>query len=386
MLGGEVERARLLHAGNALLHQRRALVRQRRADGRVGDACLTSAENTPPQAVQHTSGWLTPLQSLTPADKQPPAPQSLTQRLSIDIQPDIALAVLKREMAAQARIWWLCRHLDADGRGVITVARLREALCEKRAPLRVVGWRRMRQLLRDGSGTFWERDNFDRLWLYGRGRVATALGVTYLRRKTVALDINALCGTIGGVRAHLHATFHAARGRDGGSDAPISRATIADVTGVPQRTQQHYEHVAHVARQQNISIAQPQTASNRQSYVSRHGRAAFTLVDKQGKFGRINQPYNARRLPNSYQTPLRCRQASSVRRHNRRLHTLVHNQGQGTVQPPAYVSTHRHYFTDARLALRSKLDQPVYLKPDCKAHWIEVAAHCEWDVCDVSKG
>ena len=62
------------------------------------------------------------------------------------VQPSLLVGMLKQEVAAIGRIYLLCRHLDADGRGWLSIAALREQLTAKESPLRVCGWRRLRQI------------------------------------------------------------------------------------------------------------------------------------------------------------------------------------------------------------------------------------------------
>ena len=65
----------------------------------------------------------------------------------IKLYPDFALALLRDQQTAVGRVWLLLRHLDTDGRGWVTVKAARAALAKKGSPLKVVGWRRLRQIL-----------------------------------------------------------------------------------------------------------------------------------------------------------------------------------------------------------------------------------------------
>ena len=101
---------------------------------------------------------------------------------------DIGLAMLRRGLAAPGRLWLLLRHLDGDGRGWVTVAEARARLTGKGAPLRICGWRQLRNLLRQGQGIFWERDG-ERIWYRSTLRVADALGVERLTGRPVDLPL-----------------------------------------------------------------------------------------------------------------------------------------------------------------------------------------------------
>lgn len=83
--------------------------------------------------------------------------------------------MLKQHQEAPGRVWLLLRAIDHDGRGWLTVDEARKQLTGKDSPLRCCGWRRLRQLLREGTGIFWHRDEQDRLWLGGAHRIAYTL-------------------------------------------------------------------------------------------------------------------------------------------------------------------------------------------------------------------
>jgi hypothetical protein len=267
--------------------------------------------------------------------------------LLVKVYPDIALGILRGERAAAGRVWLLLRHADAAGRGWLALDEVRMALCGKDSQLRLCGWRRLRQLLAEGEGVFWTRDERDRLWLRGPARVAGALGVGRLRGRPVGMPIAALLGGIGDARAQLYATFHSGRLREGwylsrgageqGSGgasgkwqvassrepchpppatrhlppttgavgSPISRDTLAELSGVCPRSQAAYERRAGVTARANIALGERVTAHSpigpaEQERAWRAGRALFRLKDYRGRHGRPGAVYLAWRLPNGY--------------------------------------------------------------------------------------
>lgn len=133
---------------------------------------------------------------------------------SVKVYPDIALGMLRREQAATGRVWLLLRAIDADGRGWLAADETRAVLCDIESPLRLCGRRRLRQLLAQGEGLFWQRDGRDRIWLRGPARVAAGLGVARLGSRPIDVPTATLLGGIGDVRAHLYATFHSGRARE----------------------------------------------------------------------------------------------------------------------------------------------------------------------------
>lgn len=237
---------------------------------------------------------------------------------TIVVHPTILLSMLKQHEEAPGRVWLLLRAIDRDGRGWLSVEDARHHLTGKDSLLRICGWRRLRQLLAQGEGVFWHRDEQDRLWLYGAHRIAYKLDSGRLQGFPVELPISALLGGIQAVRAAFYATFH------GGRDSkPISRETLESLSGIPGRTQLEYDRVARVERTRNIAIGERHTAENAQERAWKHGRAAFHFIDTEGRQGRAGREYVAWHLPNSYHADYQRRSRGSRKRLNRKLADLV---------------------------------------------------------------
>jgi hypothetical protein len=237
---------------------------------------------------------------------------------NITVHPTILLAMLKQRQEAPGRVWLLLRAIDCDGRGWLTVEEARRQLTDNDSPLHICGWRRLRQLLAQGEGTFWHRDEQDRLWLKGGHRIAHRLDSGRLQGFPIELPIERLLGGIQEVRAAFYASFH------GGRDSkPISRDTIESLSGIPGRTQLEYDRVARVQRTGNIAIGERHTTENAQERAWRHGRAAFHFIDTEGRQGRAGREYVAWRLPNSYHADYQRRSRGSRKRLNRKLADLV---------------------------------------------------------------
>lgn len=240
---------------------------------------------------------------------------------AVTVHPTMLHAILRQEREAAARVWLLLRLADREGRGWLTVDEARRELTVPGAPLFVYGWRRLRQLLAAGEGVFWTREartGGDRLWLRGAHRVALALNCPRLQGYPVELPTAALLGGIQGVRAAFYAAFHA--GRDA---RPISRAALATLSGVAQRTQLAYDGVARVARSRNIVIGQRYSADAARERAWEHGRAVFRFIDRAGKEGRPGGQYVAWHLPNSYHAAYPRRSRGSRKRLNRKIDDLV---------------------------------------------------------------
>jgi hypothetical protein len=257
-------------------------------------------------------------------------------KTTVKAYPSILNALLKQEQAAAGRVWLLCRHLDSDGRGWIDVTDLRRALTKRKAEggkrkaeissfildpsyFPIFGWRRLRQILGQGKGIFWNRDESGRLWIFGAARVAANLNVERLQNRPIQLPVSDLTGTIGQVRAVFYAAFHAGR-RD---SQPISRVSIERATGVPARTQFHYEETARIKRRKNYTIGAGWGSVSAENSAYQHGNAVFEFIDYRGRHGKCGQTYAARQLPNSYLTRLQPCTRGRQRKVNARLADLV---------------------------------------------------------------
>ncbi|MCA9959599.1 MAG: hypothetical protein KC443_11225 [Anaerolineales bacterium] len=272
------------------------------------------------------------------ATRQHPAPtppaKASTLPTTVKLYPDVALGMLRTELAAPGRIWLLLRHLDTVGNGWIGVAQARKQLAQKQAPLRVCGWRQLRNLLEQGNGIFWQQGN-GRIWLRSVVKVAAALGVWRLHSRPVALSVSVLTQGMGQVRAHFYASFHSGRNRDT-DPSPIARATLQEITCVHPRTQRRYEAQARVQRQHNYALGQRVNAEADKQQAWQHGHALFQFVDAAGYQGPAGATYYAWQLPNQYVGPHQPQPRSRQKRHNRELVDLLR---QGTMGNSKETST-----------------------------------------------
>ena len=268
------------------------------------------------------------------------------------LHPALALAFLRQGQTAVARLWLLLRLLDEDGRGWWTREEIEAALTDKDAPTYLCTPRYLRQLLAQGDGLFWQQDEAgkacpepaERVWLRGQAKVAAALGLRRLRGKTVELPARLLFAPIGELRAHLYASFHSGRGA---AAAPISRATLCDLSGVSPRTQQSYDARARVRVQACVAVGERVTTAVAEEHAWRHGRGSFTLTDYRGEQGAAGSVYLARRLPNRYLGPHPT--GSKARRLNTQLAGLCHQGDAGNGR----LAVRRRYFADGAAAAKA---------------------------------
>jgi hypothetical protein len=231
---------------------------------------------------------------------------------------------LRHDLAASGRVWLLLRHIDTEGRGWIELSQARHTLTKKESPLRVCGWRQLRNLMRQGQGVFWQRDS-TRIWLHSVANVAAALEVPRLTGQPVAIPVSALLEGVGSVRAYFYATFHSQHS----ADKPISRETIKRISSVPTRTQRIYERRSGIKAFANYAIGPIWTNQANREQSWRRGHATFGLIDHHGDHGKPGQKYVAWRLPNHYSGSLRRTSQGRKKHLNHSLKDLVKKRAQG---------------------------------------------------------
>jgi hypothetical protein len=277
---------------------------------------------------------------------------------TITVHPTIAMAILRQHLEAPARVYFLLRVIDSVGRGWLPLEQVREQLTHKQSPLRVCGCRRLRQLVKEGEGIFWQRDDQDRLWIKGAHRIAYTLNSGRLQGFPVALPTQAFLGGIQAVRAAFYGCFH------GGRDSkPISRDTLRSVTGLAERTQRAYDRVAKIKRQRNIAIGEGYSQEKAQERAWSKGRAVFHFIDTKGLQGRVGREYVAWHLPNSYQTTYQRRSRGSRKRLNRKLKDLLTKGITGNTE----AAVEKVFFPTGALAVRRYNRDPhhdAYWQPE----------------------
>lgn len=278
----------------------RALLERRRAEGERQGRMASHKEVAEGAAVA------------PPAVEEPPVVQQPAAAV-IRTYPSLNTAMIAANQVPAGRVWYVLRHVDRDGRGWLPVADVRRALDG------VCTWRNLRKILARGEGVFWQR-NQDRLFLFGPARAALALGVKRLRGRPVLLPESVIRGDLATLRANLFASYHAGRV---GENQPVTRRKMESITGIPARTQRHYDRLAATKRRRNISIGGKRHTAYQQDVAWEHGRGSFAFVDHHGRQGRRGATYMAWQLPNSYSSGLEATTKGRQRKHNRSL-DLVH--------------------------------------------------------------
>lgn len=228
------------------------------------------------------------------------------------IHGELAAAVLREGYVGAARIWWLLRGMDGEGKGFFEKDEVKQQLVGH-----IGGWRRIRQLLCEGDGLFWRWDG-ERIWLRSVAKIAAKLGIVRFSADPIPFPTKQLFGRISQLKANLYAIFHSSR-----DETPIARETLQDVTGISASCQRNYEQRVGICTKAQYALL-PEDLTE---MAWQHGHAIFAFTDHLGKHGKPGQRWTARQLPNCYSTPFNQRtHKRSRRRLNRKLADLL-NQG-----------------------------------------------------------
>lgn len=214
---------------------------------------------------------------------------------SVRAYPSLLNASHKAGSVPAMRLHLLLRAMDDQGRGCVHVHHARKMLTT-RSRFRVKqSWRRIRQILNDGDGVYWTRDNVGRIWLRAPARIATALDCDHLAGRPILLKLADLRKDIATVKAHFFAAFESGRK----SPNPISQAALADITGVPERTQREYNRILDRTARTNVAVTELPWEPEIFQPMADKGRAVFRFTDFHGVRGKKGNKYVAYRVPDS---------------------------------------------------------------------------------------
>ncbi len=249
----------------------------------------------------------------------------MTDSLTLKVYPMLALAAKRLGLIRGLEVWHLARALDTEGAGVVSY----ETLKERGVSLMgVSAFKRAHTCAhRVGLYTLGEKWGGSKvIALSGLERVARMLKVNTLGASPVALSANVL-RSLPDFKAALWAAQHEGRSKRA---APITRATLEAITGLPVRTQRDYEQRAGVTvtrnyARSNIEAETPQGTQLNKNLTTRYASATaqgmaethpgvFTIYDKEsGKY------LVAWALPSSYKTSLQKTKRGMMTKVNRHL-------------------------------------------------------------------
>ncbi|HSH01330.1 MAG TPA: hypothetical protein VLL52_02350 [Anaerolineae bacterium] len=288
-----------------------------------------------------------------------PPPPDLNGHLKL--YPTLALALLQQNHESAGRLWLLCRYLDTQGVGHLSVKQLRDQLTAKNSPWRLCGPRQLRNLIQAGEGLFWHRNN-GRLWLRSLQKVLDNLNVSRLSGHPILLPIKTLLEGIGTVRAHFYASFHSGRLPDTAPASkqpkPIARETLTSLTGCSPSSQRRYETIAAVKAKMQIALGPQWSEMGAEEWGWERGTAVFNFIDHKGQHGPAGQTYLAWQLPNSYQGPHATCARGRQKQLNRHLRDLrIKGAGNEQIEPQLL---YHHHGAQAVRAYNQAPDQTCY--------------------------
>lgn len=314
-----------------------------------------------PHSPDHVWNWQQPTETTATVNET-----EVESTAVIKLYPDLALAMLRQNQVAPGRVWLLLRQLDTTGCGWVETEEARKELTGRRSQRRICGWRQLRNLLRQGEGVFWRREN-GRLWLASTTKAAAALGMTRLSQPPVYLPAMLLSGPISAVRAHFYASFHSSRQTPGEiRGAPIARETLAQLANITPHTQRAYERKTGVQAQAQFAVGAACTPEGLEEAGWRRGTALFQLKDHQGIHGRPGRTYLAWQLPNRYRGPHRLAARGRQKQINRDLIDLLQKgmTGNDQVEVDAQRWFSKRYVGNGRLAANALTQSEEVYWPD----------------------
>ncbi len=236
------------------------------------------------------------------------------------VYPRLAAAFRSsKHVAPVGRLWLLLRAWDTVGRGCHTLDQVYRAFSVEGSAWHVADRRQVQRLIKQGAGTFWTlRDyhggRYHGLQMTGPVGVALALGVGHLAGSPVAVPVADLLGGMHRVGAALYAAASTLRK----GARPVTRKTLETLTGAAVSTQRTYDKTAGVEGRVNFVLLSSGDVDAPGVFIYR-GRVE----------GRPGRAMLARRIANTYVSPLAQAAWGRQRKINRRL-DLVANGARGT--------------------------------------------------------
>lgn len=286
--------------------------------GGAGDVC---AQTLDPSAG---AGGL-PLEAAASTLEDDPAGADLDQLAGVEVTvyPSLAAAFqATKHLAPVGRLWLLLRAWDTAGRGCYTLDQVHRVFSAEGSAWRVADRRQVQRLIKAGAGIFWTlRDHhggrYHGLQMTGPAGVAAALGLDRLAGRPVAVPVADLLQGMHRVNAALYAavvTLRRPRRRGAGRPRPVTRRTLAGMTGRAASTQRTYSKTARIEAQTNYVILPCGDVD---------AAGAFVMVDYLGLQGQAGRARLARQMPNSYVVPLAAASRGRQRKINRRLNLVI---------------------------------------------------------------
>jgi len=239
---------------------------------------------------------------------------------AVKVRSSLASAFLaSKHVAPVGRLWLLLQAWDTAGRGFYSLDQIYEAFSVEGSAWHVGGRRRLQQLIKAGAGTFWTLRDYrggrhHGLQMTGPAGVAAALGLDRVARGRVTVPVADLLGGMHRANAALFAAVTALRHTRRGGPRPVTRRTLAGMTGRAASTQRTYSKTARIEARPNYVILPCGDVD---------APGVFVLLDHLGQQGRAGRSHVARQMPNTYVAPLAAASRGRLRKINRRLNLVL---------------------------------------------------------------
>jgi hypothetical protein len=164
----------------------------------------------------------------------------------VKIYAPIGIESIKRKQDRGFMLWSLSRALDGNGQGRISPEVVREAVYGLKMSKNV--WNKARKQALENN---WLIEGTDGFWyIPSVEKTARRLELEYVGKYPVEVATNRL-RLAGAWKSSIWSAFHASRGP---RSNPISRKSLVEITGIPKRTQQHYERKTKVTKHANFKV------------------------------------------------------------------------------------------------------------------------------------
>ena len=238
---------------------------------------------------------------------------------AVKVHPSLARAMLASKRSAVGRLWLLLRAWDTAGRGCYTLDQVHGAFSIEGSAWHMADRRRVQQLIKQGAGLFWTLRDYrggraHGLQMIGADGVAAALGLDRLAGAPVEVPVTDLLGGIHKANAALFAAVATLQRTRRGGPRPVTRRTLADMTGAAASTQRTYSKTARIEARPNYVILPSGDVD---------APGTFVLLDHLGQQGRAGRSHLARQMPNTYVVPLAAASRGRLRKINRRLNLVL---------------------------------------------------------------
>lgn len=237
--------------------------------------------------------------------------------------PTLLTASIQANKAPHMRVYLLLQAYDKNGSGCLNLNDVRLLLTGKMSKWRIVGKRRLRSILNEGEGLFWDRYTADHIWLKSPAKIAEELGCGRLRGLPVELPARELLKGIGRTRAHFYASYESGRRQD----APISRIALEQLTGIPVSTQRHYDKQLNRKKRTNFVVTDLFWMPENVQKVAGAYRQMFLYVDWTGKYGKKRNRYVAYRIADSRNRIHQTASPARLRKINKRIPNVGNTTG-----------------------------------------------------------